>query len=89
MEDTPSPLAVCQEHDHKMLSSHQSSSDITLLYKSSQVSGYQSIVRMQLKHIYIPDTLTYACTSTAGRQFGSKFIARTKLVLTAGHQECS
>ncbi|KFB35103.1 AGAP000461-PB-like protein [Anopheles sinensis] len=42
--------------------------DITLLYKSSQVSGYQSIVRMQLKHIYIPDTLTFACTSTAGRQ---------------------
>ncbi|KFB36314.1 AGAP000461-PA-like protein [Anopheles sinensis] len=73
MEDTPSPVAVCQEHDHKMLSSHLSSSDITLLYKSSQVSGYQSIVRMQLKNIYIPDTLTFA----------------TKLVLTAGHQECS
>ncbi|KFB43961.1 AGAP000461-PA-like protein [Anopheles sinensis] len=36
MEDTLSPVAVCQEHDHEMLSSHLTRSEITLLYKSSQ-----------------------------------------------------
>uniref|UniRef100_A0A182SX28 Uncharacterized protein n=1 Tax=Anopheles maculatus TaxID=74869 RepID=A0A182SX28_9DIPT len=34
-------------------------SEIHLLYKSSQASGYRSIVRMQLTHDRIPDTLTH------------------------------
>ncbi|XP_050083154.1 teneurin-a isoform X2 [Anopheles aquasalis] len=33
--------------------------EINLLYKSSQASGYRSIVRMQLTHDRIPDTLTH------------------------------
>uniref|UniRef100_A0A8W7P6H5 Uncharacterized protein n=1 Tax=Anopheles coluzzii TaxID=1518534 RepID=A0A8W7P6H5_ANOCL len=90
LEDNPSPIAICLEHDHELLSPHLTStwmpngigsvpgknfifaetqvvqeslkipgSEIHLLYKSSQASGYRSIVRMQLTHDRIPDTLTH------------------------------
>ncbi|XP_052873882.1 teneurin-a [Anopheles cruzii] len=90
LEDNPSPVAVCLEHDHELLNPQLTStwmpngvgsmpgknfifaetqvvqeslkipgSEINLLYKSSQASGYRAIVRMQLTHDRIPETLTH------------------------------
>ncbi|XP_055602719.1 teneurin-a [Uranotaenia lowii] len=90
LEDNPSPLAVCLEHDHELLKPQLTStwmpngvgsvsgksiifaetqivqesiqipgSDLYLTYQSSQASGYKSIVRMQLTHDTIPETLVH------------------------------
>ncbi|XP_058838920.1 teneurin-a isoform X1 [Topomyia yanbarensis] len=90
LEDIPSPVAICLEHDHELLKPQLMStwmpngvgsmpgrsvifaetqivqesiqipgSELHLTYQSSQASGYRSIVRMQLTHDKIPETLTH------------------------------
>nr|XP_029713903.1 teneurin-a isoform X3 [Aedes albopictus] len=90
LENNPSPVAICLEHDHELLRPQLTStwmpngvgsvpgksiifaetqiiqesiqipgSDLHLTYQSSQASGYKSIVRMQLTHDKIPETLTH------------------------------
>ncbi|EAT34453.1 AAEL013308-PA, partial [Aedes aegypti] len=90
LEDNPSPVTICLEHDHELLRPQLTStwmpngvgsvpgksiifaetqiiqesiqipgSDLHLTYQTSQASGYKSIVRMQLTHDKIPETLTH------------------------------
>ncbi|XP_038105737.1 teneurin-a isoform X4 [Culex quinquefasciatus] len=89
LEDNPSPVAICLEHDHALLtpllwngmtngfgskpgksvifaetqivqeSIQIPGSNLHLTYQTSQASGYKSIVRMQLTHDTIPETLTH------------------------------
>ncbi|XP_055616662.1 teneurin-a isoform X3 [Toxorhynchites rutilus septentrionalis] len=90
LEDNPSPVVICLEHEHELLKPQLTStwmpngvgsmpgksvifaetqivqesiripgSNLYLTYQSSQASGYKSIVRMQLTHDKIPETLTH------------------------------